>query len=157
LPPIDELDFQSDYTAFLTENVPEELRRAALRKLWRSDPVLANLDGLNDYDEDYNLIDQVITLPQSSYRPGRGYLDESEKKLAQIDEFAGETNAGGDSDSMAKADRAADDEEAPSEDRALSDGEADADKPVDAARQSAVVAFDPASPERVKEPGNNID
>jgi hypothetical protein len=37
----------------MKQAVPEELRRLALRKLWRSDPVLANVDGLNDYDLDY--------------------------------------------------------------------------------------------------------
>ena len=38
LPSVDELDFQSDYTAFLAKNVPEALRRAALRKLWMQRP-----------------------------------------------------------------------------------------------------------------------
>jgi len=52
LPDIDTLDRDSDYTVFMRAGVPEELRTLALRKLWRSDPVLANLDGLNDYDED---------------------------------------------------------------------------------------------------------
>ncbi|MFQ5765526.1 MAG: DUF3306 domain-containing protein, partial [Rhodospirillales bacterium] len=49
------LDKDSDFTPFMAENVPEFLRRQALRVLWRSDPVLANLDGLNDYDEDFSL------------------------------------------------------------------------------------------------------
>lgn len=53
LPDIETLTYESDFTAFLREGVPEELRRLALRKLWRSDPVLANVDGLNDYDLDY--------------------------------------------------------------------------------------------------------
>ena len=53
LPDIESLDANSDYTAFLQDGVPEELQRLALRTLWRSDPVLANLDGLNDYDEDF--------------------------------------------------------------------------------------------------------
>ena len=86
LPSIDQLMFQSDYTAFMAKNVPEALRRAALRKLWMSDPVLANLDGLNDYYEDYNIVDQAITAAQTSYRPGKGYLDEIEEKLAQLDD-----------------------------------------------------------------------
>ena len=30
--------------------MPEHLKQAALRKLWLSNPVFANLDGLNDYD-----------------------------------------------------------------------------------------------------------
>jgi hypothetical protein len=54
LPDIDSLSYESDFTVFLREGVPQELTRLALRKLWRSDPVLANLDGLNDYDLDYN-------------------------------------------------------------------------------------------------------
>ena len=53
LPDIETLDKDSDYTGFLRDGVPEELKKLALRKLWLSDPVLANLDGLNDYDEDF--------------------------------------------------------------------------------------------------------
>ncbi len=53
LPDIDSLGPESDYTPFLKPGVPEHLARRALRKLWRSDPLLANLDGLNDYDEDF--------------------------------------------------------------------------------------------------------
>jgi hypothetical protein len=50
----DALDPQTtDFSRFLKEDVPEWLRRKALRKLWQSDPALANLDGLNDYDEDF--------------------------------------------------------------------------------------------------------
>lgn len=53
LPDVETLTYESDFTAFMRETVPEELRRLALRKLWRSNPILANLDGLNDYDLDY--------------------------------------------------------------------------------------------------------
>ncbi len=56
LPDIDGLDKDSDFTPFMADGVPEELKRLALRKLWLSDPVLANLDGLNDYDEDFGAI-----------------------------------------------------------------------------------------------------
>jgi hypothetical protein len=85
LPPLEELTSESDYTVFLAKNVPETLRRAALRKLWRSDPVFANLDGLNDYDEDYHAVDTTITSTQISYQAGRGYIDEVEEKLAQLE------------------------------------------------------------------------
>lgn len=76
LPSLDELTADSDYSVFLAKEVPEDLRRAALRKLWTSDPVYACLDGLNDYDEDFNVIDKVISLAETSYKVGRGYLDE---------------------------------------------------------------------------------
>src|SRR3546814_6644375 len=38
LPPIESLDKDSDYTAFLRAGVAPELRKQALGKLWRSDP-----------------------------------------------------------------------------------------------------------------------
>ncbi|MCK5445116.1 MAG: DUF3306 domain-containing protein, partial [Rhodospirillaceae bacterium] len=56
LPDIETLDENSDYTPFLGDKVPEKLARMALRKLWLSDPVLANIDGLNDYDDDFSKI-----------------------------------------------------------------------------------------------------
>jgi hypothetical protein len=33
--------------------VPDGVRNEALRKLWQSDPVFANLDGLVEYGEDF--------------------------------------------------------------------------------------------------------
>ncbi len=52
LPSIDSLTKDSDFTAFLREGVPDHLRKLALRKLWRVDPVFSIIDGLDDYDED---------------------------------------------------------------------------------------------------------
>lgn len=84
LPPIDELTAESDYTVFLGKNVPEAITRAALRKLWLSDPVLANLDRLNDYDEDYSIIDTVVSAVRTSYQVGKGHVDEAEATLAKL-------------------------------------------------------------------------
>lgn len=53
LPDIESLHADSDFTAFMKEGVPAHLRTLALRKLWVSDPALANLDGLIDYGEDF--------------------------------------------------------------------------------------------------------
>jgi len=75
LPDIDSLDKDSDYTPFMQVGVPEQLKRLALRALWRSDPVLANLDGLNDYDEDYKLAHDVGAEIMRKFR-------EAEKKLS---------------------------------------------------------------------------
>jgi Protein of unknown function (DUF3306) len=97
LPPIEELTAQSDYTGFMVKGVPEALKHAALRKLWVSDPVFANLDGLNDYCEDHHLIDTSITLDQTSYKVGKGYFGEVEEKPAKLDDpqsaRAGESSA----------------------------------------------------------------
>lgn len=86
LTPIEELTAESDYTQFLAEHVPEALRRAALRKLWNSDPVLACLDGLNDYDEDYNVIDTAISVADTDYKIGRGFLDADEPESERMPE-----------------------------------------------------------------------
>lgn len=85
LPPIDELTAESDYTVFLGKNVPEQIKRAALRKLWLSDPVFANLDRLNDYDDDYSIVESVVSTVRTSYQVGKGYVDEVEEKLAKLE------------------------------------------------------------------------
>ncbi len=78
LPSIDSLDADSDYTPFLGEDVPEDLAREALRKLWRSDPVFANLDGLNDYDGDYSKLGIAETVVKTAYKIGRGFATDEE-------------------------------------------------------------------------------
>jgi len=70
LPPLESLKADSDFTPFLAEGVPEALARAALRIAWRSDPVLANLDGLNDYDEDFT-IGSTGQVVRTALRVGR--------------------------------------------------------------------------------------
>lgn len=78
LPDIDSLTAESDFTAFMRKGVPKTLQRKALRKLWTSDPVLACLDGLNDYEEDFTDAATVIEGMKSSYQVGRGFLTDEE-------------------------------------------------------------------------------
>jgi len=66
LPDIDSLSYESDFSAFLQKNVPDHLHRLAMKKLWTSDPVLANLDGLNDYDLDYTIGEVMEIAAQSA-------------------------------------------------------------------------------------------
>ena len=75
LPDIETLDENTDFTAFLRDGVPEALRRQALRKLWRLNPVFANLDGLNDYDEDFTLAASALTQVKTLYQVGKGMPD----------------------------------------------------------------------------------
>jgi Protein of unknown function (DUF3306) len=64
LPDIGTLTYDSDFSVFLREGVPERLKQAALRKLWLSDPVFANLDGLNDYDpQTMKFLEQTVAEP----------------------------------------------------------------------------------------------
>ncbi len=78
LPDVDSLTEESDFTAFLQQGVPDELRQRALRKLWRLNPVFANLDGLNDYDLDYTDAAAVVENLKTAYRAGKGYLTPQE-------------------------------------------------------------------------------
>lgn len=49
LPPIDGLNEASDFTPFLRQGVPETLRKAALRKLWVTEPSVVNYVPLVEY------------------------------------------------------------------------------------------------------------
>lgn len=73
LPPIESLVYESDYSGFMVEGVSEALRRQALRKLWRSNPVLANVDGLNDYDGDFTDAALVKDNLKTAFDAIRGY------------------------------------------------------------------------------------
>lgn len=68
------LTYESDFTVFTKAGVPETLRRMAMRRLWTSNPVLANLDGLNDYDEDFS--DPRFNVFKSAWNVVGGYLGE---------------------------------------------------------------------------------
>lgn len=58
LPLIDSLDENSDYSAFISPDVSEELQRLALRKLFSSYRFNVR-DGLDDYDEDYRSFESL--------------------------------------------------------------------------------------------------
>jgi hypothetical protein len=73
LPDPDTLKMGDDFSGFMARAVPERLRRRALRKLWVSNPVLACVDGLNDYDEDYNIVAVSGSAMKTAYQVGRGF------------------------------------------------------------------------------------
>ena len=83
LPDIESLDGESDYTMFMQEGVPDELRKLALRKLFMSNPALSVLDGLNDYDDDYSKLGIVVETVKTAYKVGRGFLEDED--LVEID------------------------------------------------------------------------
>ena len=84
LPDVESLTAESDFTPFMQKGVPEHLKRLALRKLWGSDPVLANLDGLNDYDDDYTIVETIAGALKSAYQAGKGYADEAEEATEAV-------------------------------------------------------------------------
>ena len=91
LPPIDSLKKDSDFTPFFAPNVPDFLKRQAYKVLWMSSPLFGFCDGLDDYDENYRLIDKLITAADSDYKPGKGYgLDDDD-----ADDDVGDGDDGG--------------------------------------------------------------
>ena len=108
LPDPDTLRKGDDFAAFMAKAVPLHLRNRALRKLWRSDPVLACLDGLNDYDADYLTGSTGQGIIATSYQVGRGLLAHVEKMAAEAGPAAAEVPRD-ENDAIACEDDAAED------------------------------------------------
>ena len=87
LPDPDSLQPGDDVSGFMARAVPDRLRRRALRRLWRLNPVLANVDGLVDYGGDFTDAACVVENLQTAYQVGRGMIAHVEA-LARQDEMA---------------------------------------------------------------------
>ena len=85
---VETLDYDSDFTVFMHEKVPEALRRRALRALWHSNPILANVDGLNDYDEDFTDGATVVEGLKAAYDEAVRRRSAEEAKAAKGGEGA---------------------------------------------------------------------
>ena len=88
---LETIDEESDLSIFMKAGVPEALKRKALAALWRSNPVFANIDGLNDYDEDFGSSDLIMKTFKSAWQAGKGYMDkhvdqEEEIQVAETEE-----------------------------------------------------------------------
>ena len=91
LPDIESLDKDSDFSVFLKDGVPEELKRRALRKLWRTNPIFAVRDGLDDYDEDYRTAMVVAeSLAKGLKKARKGIAEEGAGAKKQGDERSAE-------------------------------------------------------------------
>lgn len=82
---IDTADYKTDFTPFLKDGVPPALRRQALKALWRTNPILANVDGLNDYDEDFRAVGSAFEIIKSTWQVGRGYADKADEVAGEMD------------------------------------------------------------------------
>ena len=88
LPDPDTFTDGTDIRQFMEHAVPERLRRRALRRLWTVNPILANVDGLVDYGEDFTDAATVLEDLQTTYQVGKGMLAhveyvEEQKRLAE--------------------------------------------------------------------------
>jgi len=122
------LDYGSDYTRFMGKDVPEMVQRRALRALWRSDPVLANVDGLNDYDEDFTNAARAVEHLVTAYKTGQGYRTDEEMAALEADDKAeAEARAARQSDETESAEVEPDDAQQGAFDDASPDNVADAE------------------------------
>ncbi|MEM9636732.1 MAG: DUF3306 domain-containing protein [Pseudomonadota bacterium] len=110
LPDPDEMQPGDDFAAFMTQEVPNHLRNRALRKLWRSNPVLACVDGLNEYDDDYRAAMLAGGPIQTAYQVGKGMMAHLEEMARQ--EEAAEIDAE-DEDDVVETAAVTEDEVAP--------------------------------------------
>ena len=125
LPEPETLDKGDDFTRFMASAVPARLRNRALRRLWLTNPLLANLDEMVDYGEDFTDAATVVENLKTAYDVQRGWLPE------EVDEPE---------EGAEPPDAASDDVETANDE--------DAEEP---AEQEAV-AEDPAEPVSVEEP-----
>ncbi|GGX71840.1 hypothetical protein GCM10007385_45960 [Tateyamaria omphalii] len=94
LPEPEDLDSPDAVRDFLQAELPQRLKTRALRRLWRLNPIFANLDGLVDYGEDYTDAAMVIENMQTVYQVGKGmvtaFLDDEEDEAEAVDEVPAE-------------------------------------------------------------------
>jgi hypothetical protein len=97
MPPLESLDENSDYSGFFSPKVSAGVKRAALRKLFRS--AMFNItDGLDDYDEDFRNFEALGDIITADMRQQMEREAEKAKdKLAQ--EVESETSVVAQSDS----------------------------------------------------------
>jgi hypothetical protein len=86
LPAVDALNEASDFSVFMAEGVPEGVRRAALRRLWRLDPVLANLDGMNDYEEALSIVGGASVAVRTTFDVLSGAMPNPQTQASDTDE-----------------------------------------------------------------------
>ena len=102
LPQPEALTTPEDVRSFLAKEVPQRLKTRALRRLWRLNPVLANLDGLVDYGEDFTDNAMVIEGMKTAYQVGKGMK-------AHVDKLAAEAEAAEEAAKVAEDEPEADD------------------------------------------------
>lgn len=74
LPPLEKLTLESDYSGFFHPKVDENLRRAALKRLF-SDPRFNVMDGLDVYIDDYSKPSPIPPEMLAALKQARDILD----------------------------------------------------------------------------------
>ena len=83
LPPVEALDFESDFAAFLRAKVDERVRRAALKKLF-SDPRFNVMDGLDVYIDDYSKTEPIPPEMLAGLRQAQKILEWAKEDAEEL-------------------------------------------------------------------------
>lgn len=86
LPDPETLKLGDTVEKFMDGRVPERIRARALRAFWKTNPVLANIDGLDEYCEDYTDAATVVENLQTIYQVGKGYAVQALDALESLAE-----------------------------------------------------------------------
>ena len=90
LPPVDKLTIDSDFRGFFHPKVGEDMRRAALKKLF-SDPRFNVMDGLDVYIDDYSKTEPIPPEMLAGLRQAQNILrwakeDAEERKKKELEQ-----------------------------------------------------------------------
>lgn len=84
LPEPESLKLGDRVEAFMSPEVPERIRARALRAFWRTNPILANVDGLDDYCDDFTDAAFAVENIQTIYEVGKGYAQQALDALEKL-------------------------------------------------------------------------
>jgi hypothetical protein len=95
LPPIESITAASDICAFLAPGVPEALTRAALRRVWVTDPAIRDFIGLAENQWDFTKPDSVpgfgsLELTPELRRMVAGLFHDAPERAEHVAERSGE-------------------------------------------------------------------
>lgn len=92
LPPLDKLTLDSDYRAFFHPKVDEDVRRAALKKLF-SDPRFNVMDGLDVYIDDYSKTEPIPPAMLAGLRQAQKILEWAKEEDPEKNEAGADQRA----------------------------------------------------------------
>ena len=84
LPEPDTLKLGDTVEKFMDGRVPERIRARALRAFWKTNPLLANIDGLDEYCDEYTDAAMVVENLQTIYQVGKGYAAQALDTLESL-------------------------------------------------------------------------
>ncbi|MCH1450126.1 MAG: DUF3306 domain-containing protein [Litoricolaceae bacterium] len=84
LPDPETLKLGDTVEKFMGGRVPERIRARALRAFWKTNPVLANLAGLDEYWDDYTDAAMIIENMETIYQVGKGYAAQALDALESL-------------------------------------------------------------------------